>query len=410
MKKYYRNAAVLGISMSIIWVILVNTQPFSDFAYYDELARHIAGGGMWGDTYTSVGYPIVLGFIYRVFGSNLITAKIFNIVLTSVNYVLFYKILKNIELEEKSRKVIYGLFVIFPNNIFYNSILASEILFTTILLFITFLYFNDVKHKYILIGIFTAVNAMIKPFFMAFFFAVFIIELCLKIKFILALKHSIIILIISLITISPWLYRNTKLMGEITFISNNAGIVLYANNNSQNRYGMWMDAKNVENSIIKKDEYINANATEKNKMLSRQAKKWIIGHPVQFIQLGFKRLFNTYIGFSEINYSFNGTNINPILKFLFSFYAYTVRYLIFIPAVIAIIVYSVKTVESFLNKKQINSYLIYNLVCFYMFVFVYFISEGQPRYSFPSIFIMVYFFFCFLKKINYVKLIKKSRS
>jgi hypothetical protein len=30
----------------------MNTQPFSDFAYYDEIARQIARGGLWGDTFT----------------------------------------------------------------------------------------------------------------------------------------------------------------------------------------------------------------------------------------------------------------------------------------------------------------------------------------------------------------------
>ena len=91
------------------------------------------------------------------------------------------------------------------------------------------------------------------------------VELCLKMKFWVVLKHSITVFIISAIAISPWLYRNTKLLGQFTFISNNSGIVLYVNNNSQNKYGMWMDARNVHDSIVKKTEYINANATEKNR-------------------------------------------------------------------------------------------------------------------------------------------------
>ncbi|MCH3963294.1 MAG: hypothetical protein LKE46_03390 [Clostridium sp.] len=409
MEKYYRKAALLGILMSILWLLLVNTQPFSDFAYYDGLARQIANGGLWGDTYTSVGYPIVLGFVYRIFGSSLTAAKIFNLMLTFVNYVLFYKILKKADLSEKKRRFIYGLFVVFPSNIFYNSILAGEILFTTILFLITYLYFYDVKYKYILIGILTATGAMIKPFFLGVFLLFFIVELSLKIKFLTVLKHSLIIFMISAIALSPWLYRNTRLMGQLTFISNNGGIVLYINNNSQNRYGMWMDAGNVDNSIVKKTEYISANATQKNKMLSRAAWKWIKAHPAEFIQLGFKRLFITYIGFSEIGYSFNGSNINPILKFIFIFYAYAVRYMIFIPALIMLLVYSIKTIKRFSSKKSVDCYLIYNLICFYMFALVYFISEGQPRYSFPCTFVMIYFFSCFLDKIYSIKFAGKIR-
>ncbi len=409
MEKYYRKAALFGILMSILWVLLVNTQPFSDFAYYDGLARQIAAGGPWGDTYTSVGYPVVLGLVYKIFGSSLAAAKIFNLTLTFVNYVLFYKILKKADLSEKRRKFTYGLFVVFPSNIFYNSILAGEILFTAILLLITFLYFYDVKHKYILIGVLTAAGAMVKPFFLGFFLLVFIVELCFKMKFSAVLKHSIIVFIISAVAISPWLYRNTRLLGQFTFISNNGGIVLYVNNNSQNRYGLWMDARNVRNSVVKKTEYINANATDKNEMLSRAARKWIKAHPAEFVQLGFKRLFITYIGFSEIDYSFNGANVNPIFKFIFSFYAYAARYVVFVPAVVMLLVYSVITIKGFSGKKSVDRYSIYNLVCFYMFALVYFISEGQPRYSFPCTFIMIYFFSCFVERFNFIKSAKSVK-
>ena len=409
MEKYYRKAAFLGILISVLWVIFVNTQPFSDFAYYDGLARQIALGGPWGDTYTSVGYPIVLGFVYKIFGSSLVSAKIFNLTLTFINYILFYKILKKADLAEKKRRFIYGLFVAFPSNIFYNSVLAVEILFTTILLLMTFLYFYDVRYKYILIGILTAAGAMVKPFFIVFPFLIFMVELCLKMKFWVVLKHSITVFIISAIAISPWLYRNTKLLGQFTFISNNSGIVLYVNNNSQNKYGMWMDARNVHDSIVKKTEYINANATEKNRMLSSAARKWIGSHPAKFVQLGFKRLFITYIGFSEIDYSFNGANINPVFKFIFSFYAYAARYLVFIPALIMIAVYSVIVIKKFFNKKPVDRYLIYNLICFYMFAVVYFVSEGQPRYSFPWTFTLVYFFSCFMERTNFVRSVKNVK-
>ncbi|MBP2032756.1 hypothetical protein J2Z42_001430 [Clostridium algifaecis] len=400
MEKYYKNITVLGILISILWVALVNTQPFSDFAYYDRIAKQIASGGQWGDTYTSVGYSIVLGFIYRIFGSTLIVAKIFNLILTFINYMLVYKILNKIDLEEKRRKLIYGLFVLFPNNIFYNSVLATEILFTTVLLLITFLYFSDIRNKYIVIGVLTGFNAIIKPFFMVFFFVIFILEVCTKVKFLEALKHTAIILMVSLITIAPWIYRNTKLIGEFTSISNNAGIVLYINNNSQNKSGVWMDARNVKNSIVNTKEYVNANATEKNKMLSKASKKWIISHPVSFIKLGFIRLFKTYLDGSDLFYSLNGTNLNLFFKILFAVYTYIARYVIFVPAIILMSLYSAKVIKNLIKKREIDPYSLYNLICFYMFCCTYFITEGQPRYSFPSIFIAVYFFSYSIEKIS----------
>lgn len=398
-KNYYRSITILGLFLSIVWIMAVNTQPYSDFQYYNELAKKIASGGAWGDTYTSVGYSIVLGFIYKIFGTSLITAKVFNIFLTAFNYLMVYWILNKINISERKRKIIYGIFVLFPNNIFYNSITGTEILFVTVFLIMTLVYLGNSKYKYIILGVLTAAAAMIKPFFILFFFAIFIIELLLKNKFLDVLKHSILILAISMLCLSPWIYRNSKLMGQFTFISNNNGIVLYINNNSQNHTGLWMDAKSIENSIVTKKSYIKVNETEKNRMLSAAAKKWIVSHPGQFIILGFKRLFNTYFSCSDISYSFYGSSINPSIQMLLAILANDIKIIIFAIAVISIIAYSVKVIYSLITKKELDKFSVYSLIIFYMVTCTYFITEGQPRYSFPVIIIAIYFFVCAIDKI-----------
>lgn len=269
---YYKIITAAGIILSLLWIIFVNSKPYSDFNYYNTIAKQVANGGQWGDTYTSVGYAIVLGFIYKIFGISIIIAKVFNVVLTAFSYIILYKLLKRIEVKEGRRKLIYALFVLFPSNIFYNSLLGTEVLFTTIFLLITLLYFSDIKYKFVLIGIFTGINAMIKPFFLAFIFAIFLVEIISKRKLTKAITNSVIILILSMVVLAPWCYRNTRLMGQTTFISNNGGIVLYINNNSQNKLGRWMAASDVQDSIVNKKVYKESNNTEKNKMLSAAAK------------------------------------------------------------------------------------------------------------------------------------------
>ncbi|MZI81956.1 hypothetical protein GT646_14040 [Clostridium butyricum] len=393
-KNYYKIMMILGILMCILWISLINTQPYSDFYYYNKIAQQIANGGQWGDTYTTVGYSIILGGIYSILGYHLIIAKIFNLVLTLISYIVFYKILKKIDLKESRRKIIYTLFIFFPSNIFYTSVVGNEILFTTILLIITLIYYSNVKLKYALIGLLVAINSMIKPFFIIFFLVIFILELFVYGRYNLTktLKHTVTILLVSLICIFPWIYRNTKLIGQPTFISNNSGIVLYINNNSQNINGRWMSAEKIENSVVLKDEYIQANATQKNKMLTKKAKDWIITHPLQFVELGFKRLFNTYFIADDIFFSLNLVNLNKYLQILIISYVSLIKLIIFIPSIVYIIIHSKKVIINLLNRKNINSYELYNLVCFYMFTCVYFVTEGQGRYSFPCIFIAIYFF------------------
>lgn len=389
---YYKIITVVGIILSLLWIIFVNSQPYSDFSYYNTIAKQVANGGQWGDTYTSVGYSIVLGFIYKIFGSGIMIAKLFNIVLTTLSYVIFYKLLSYIKISEGRKKLIYTLFVLFPSNIFYNSLLGTEILFTTIFLLITMLYFSNIKCKFVIIGILTGINIMIKPFFIIFFLAVLIAEIINRVKLTTAIKNAVIILILSLIVVMPWCYRNTKLIGSPTFVSNNGGIVLYINNNSQNKLGRWMAASDVESSVVKKPEYKRSNATEKSKMLSTAAKKWIVSHPVQFVKLGAKRLVNTYLVPDDINFTFYEAGLSTGAKsILFSIYS-IIKYIIFIPAIIIMLILSVKVIGDLIKKKIVDRFTSYGLICFYMFSCTYFVTEGQGRYSFPVIFIIIYFF------------------
>ncbi|MCR1933974.1 glycosyltransferase family 39 protein [Clostridium tepidum] len=397
---YYKIMITISIILSILWITFIDTKLFSDFEYYYNLAVSIANGGKWGDTYTSVGYSIVLGGLFKLFGASIILGKIFNIVLTFFGQVLFLGILRKIEITEKNRKIVFALFVLFPNNIFFNSVLGTEILFTTLLLLLTYIYFTTIRYKYLILGILVGVITMVKPFFLLYAFAIFLVELLKEKSFLRPLKSAIIISVVALITISPWLYRNTKYNGEPTFVSNNGGIVLYINNNSQNNMGRWMSIYDVENSLAKTEEYKKASYTKKNKMLNKAAKDWIKSHPKEFVILGFKRLFNTYMIGDDVAYSVHGaTNVSYNFKVRLFAIASCIRTMFFIPAILYILIYSIFILIQIIKGKteNLNEFNLYSTILFYMFTSVYFITEGQGRYAFPLIFIMVYFWLYFVK-------------
>lgn len=75
-------------------------------------------------------------------------------------------------------------------------------------------------------------------------------------------------------------------------------------------------------------------------------------------------------------------------------YTNIVRNIIFVPGIIAIILFSIKVLEMLLRRKEneIDRFSLYALVTFYMFTSMYFMTEGQGRYAFPFIFIVIYFF------------------
>lgn len=398
---YYKIIIGISLVLCILWVIFVDTKPFSDFDYYYRLAVDIANGESWGDTYTSIGYSIVLGGLFKLFGASLVVAKIFNIILTFFSMLLFLGVLRKIDIKEGHRKVTFALFALFPNNIFFNSVIGTEILFTTLFILLTYIYFSNVKYKYIILGILVGIVTMVKPFFLLYAFAIFLVELLKEKRFLKPLGSALTIVIVALICLSPWIYRNTKLNGEFTFVSNNGGIVLYINNNSQNNMGRWMAAEDVENSIVKTTEYEKASMTGKNKMLKKAAKEWIKAHPKEFVELGVKRLFNTYMWGDDILYSTYGTTIRNDVKMVLFPITNFIRNTFFVPAIIYIVLYSIFILVQIIKRKtdKLNEFNLYCAILFYMFTSVYFITEGQGRYAFPLIFIMVYFWAYFVKHI-----------
>lgn len=392
--KYYFIIGAVGLILAIAWCSMVNPKLFSDFEYYYNLAVDISQGKPWGDTYTSVGYPIALGFLFKLFGASTLLAKIFNIILTVISYYLCYSILNKIEINELSKKIVYTIFVLFPISIFYTNLVATEIIFSTMLLLVTNVYLSDIRYKHIILGILIGLNTIVKPFFICICFAFFLVDSITSKRFIKPMINNLIIFLVSVIVIAPWCYRNTKLTGELTFVSNNGGIVLYINNNSQNNVGRWMPAEDVENSIVKTEEYKLANMTQKNKMLSKAAKQWIRENPKHFIQLGFLRLVNTYGTAGDFYYTTYESGLSDNAKNAIYFVTNKVKQIVFYPGILFILLYSVYILINLIKRstENIDKFMLYCCILFYMFTCVYFVTEGQARYSFPLIFTEIYCF------------------
>lgn len=400
---FYYWVLALGFAAGLLWILLVRTEPVSDFKYYHRIATQIANGGQWGDTYTTVGYPIFLAPFYWFFGASIWVAKALNLVLSTINNLLVLHILEKTGIRETLRQRIFVLFVLFPMNIYYNSILASEILFTTLFLLSTYIYLADLNYKYVFIGVITGLNTMVKPYFPLFALAIILTDLMWHKELWKSLKNGAVVLLMTGVIIAPWLYRNYKLIDEFTYVSNNAGIVLYINNNTQNKLSGWMPAEDVGNSVVNRPDYHSANPTQKNKMLSCAAKEWIMGHPGEFVSLGLKRLSRTFIQYGDIDYAFYGSGLSPLLQTNLVNSFELVRKPMFIVGVASIfihtLIYLYLNVGNRLPKKKtwfalsasVGKGSFFLIITFFMFAGIYFITEGQSRYAFPTVLSLTFY-------------------
>ncbi|MDQ2084945.1 glycosyltransferase family 39 protein [Herbivorax sp. ANBcel31] len=160
----------------LIWINVVNVVPVSDFGNYHSVASKLVNGNLDGNNYISffphvIGYPAVLSMVYRIFGAEVIVAQLLNIVLSCGTVFLIYLIGKRI-VGERCGFIAALLWALWPSQIFYNSLVATEHLFTFInlicILIFYYIYENNKNYYksailFILLGVLCAILNAIRP-------------------------------------------------------------------------------------------------------------------------------------------------------------------------------------------------------------------------------------------------------
>lgn len=180
-------AAVLIAAVYIRWIYVLSMpmKPESDYKTYYEVADLMKRGllvekGTGYCDYIAMfphvfGYPYVLSLVFRVFGTSVLVAQKFNIVLAVGTIFLAYRTGKMIS---GSLAGLGGLFItaFWPSQILYVNMVASEYLFSFLLMLCIYLFVvtlrkctEDVKHPalglmlHFLLGILLALCACVRP-------------------------------------------------------------------------------------------------------------------------------------------------------------------------------------------------------------------------------------------------------
>ncbi|NLC68719.1 MAG: glycosyltransferase family 39 protein, partial [Clostridiaceae bacterium] len=163
----------------IIWINLVNVAPVSDFQTFNLVAIQMVEGKAAGNNYVSlfphvIGYPAVLSIIYRIFGPSVKAAQIFNIILGCGMAITLYFLGKKL-LDERCGFIAAIIWAFWPSQIMYNSLVASEELYTFLFLLCILFFLHILDSGYIkdfrvqaaffaMLGILCAVTNSIRPF------------------------------------------------------------------------------------------------------------------------------------------------------------------------------------------------------------------------------------------------------
>ena len=236
------------------------------------------------------------------------------IIIASITPVFFFKIISMFF----SRKLsIIGTFAFnfFPLIIFSSSQISS----VTIFLFLNILFFyfilklkNNSKIKLILvIGFLSSLLILTRrDFVLIYLFSLLYIFLFLKIN----IKTIVTIIIITIIGISPYLYRNYVAFDKFIIHSGFGYNLWKAYNPNAKVEGYLFVSEELQNKIntVEKNIYYRIN---EDKIYLEQALTYIKNDPQKYINLYFKRLYSFYffdLDSSQKNY-YNPVHIYPII-------------------------------------------------------------------------------------------------
>ena len=236
------------------------------------------------------------------------------IIIASITPVFFFKII-SIFFNRKLSIIGSFTFNFFPLIIFSSSQISS----ITIFLFLNILFFyfilklkNNSKIKLILvIGLLSSLLILTRrDFVLIYLFSLLYIFLFLKIN----IKTIVTIIIITIIGISPYLYRNYVAFDKLIIHSGFGYNLWKAYNPNANVEGYLFPSEELQNKIntVEKNIYYRIN---EDQIYLDQALTYIKNDPQKYLNLYFKRLYSFYffdLSSSQKNY-YNPVHIYPII-------------------------------------------------------------------------------------------------
>jgi 4-amino-4-deoxy-L-arabinose transferase-like glycosyltransferase len=150
-------AIILFILSRLAWVLLVPTEPVSDFATYHrfgEIFSHFSALPFRmrdqdiNLTMQPWGYPFTLALLYAIVGQSLLAAKLLNVVVGVFTLWLLYKLGHQLG-GPLAARVTSVLFLFWPAQLMFTSVLASEhlTLLALVAAFVALLSVNDESRK-----------------------------------------------------------------------------------------------------------------------------------------------------------------------------------------------------------------------------------------------------------------------
>jgi len=436
---------VLGLTLRIIWLLYSSHVPQTSWNSKHMLENDLINvhaieltHGTWFHDQNGlpsgrrpIGYPLLLGLCYKIFGINLKVAWTLNLALYVVTIIVLFKIAQKI-FGPIIALVAAFLFAIYPMSIYSIKLITDEHLFLPVwygglLLFLMILEGRRVKLDWLWLGLIFGYATMIRTqtIFMPLVIGIsyWLIKGSLKKAII---KLVLVALIMQLINL-PWAIRNYRAWG-VPVLYTATGVFIYAQVNSlagPEGGGHIPKVGEPGHSPELDAAFASGNEGRIHQVANREMIRWITTHPREFLVMGTSRLldfmnFNRKGGIWAIWYQFYPGSFDPArpipqrLRDFLEEYAFVFYYIIFFSSLFACIILCVRWKNLSITSK--NGLIVLGL-CFLFWFLEHMVIYPDRKYRFPLEPLMLittaYFFYtlnishCKKFKLNIINYISK---
>lgn len=289
---YFLWVIGLGVVLRIAWAMGVPVIPVADSHAYDVFAQNLAACQNYGwdcstpTAYWPVGTSFLYSILYKLFGHHYVLVTGLNVLL-AIATIFLSMYLSKLWFGRQHAVVTGLLLALWPSQIQFVTVLASEQLFTALTLATLAIWISEsinLWQRATIVGILLAAGSYVRPT------ALMIPALFLFLRYIQTreIVRSLVAVLIVFITMSlliaPWSVRNTQAFGQFVMISTNGGANLWMGNNP-NSTGEYMELpQDVE----------GMNEAQRDQYLKQQAIAHIKEYPLLFAARTVKRLVDTH--------------------------------------------------------------------------------------------------------------------
>ena len=372
-----KTALTLGILLRVVWMLLVDIDPVSDSAVYDEFAKSLVEGrgfAFQDGTLTAfwpVGSSAIYACLYWIFGYNYLVFEIFHLIVGCSIIWLGWLVSKRFFDEEVAGWAALTLSV-WPLLIEFTTVISSELFFILILLISLQVSFEGEKNsplKAVIFGVVVGLGCYIKPILAPMIVIIPVVRVLRNGNVLDPLKWFVMSLLAFVLTVTPWSYRNSVVFGEFTTMTTNFGPNLWMGNNP-----------NSDGSYMPLPQRLYTSEKDRENQLKSEAVDFIKGNPGQFSVLAIKRLIVTFsretigVGWNKefLAKNYGGTTISILKVFSTGYWI-----LVFLLALIGVFMTIVRMGWKFTSFVPL-------VVSGYLFT-IPLIIVGQDRYHMPMI-------------------------